>query len=123
MDEGLISLEPDTDLLTVLDAVELSTSLEDFLDSAGVTPRQCKMKAVCEIYQNQEQAGKVDSIEEMVRMVVEMLSRKPESEEASSVGFSWVEAAEAGLGDKRCDQIFTECQDLDFKQNLLQLSF
>ena len=39
MDEGLISLEPDTDLLTVLDAVELSTSLEDFLDSAGVTTR------------------------------------------------------------------------------------
>ena len=74
-------------------------------------------------YTSQDQAGKVDSIEEMVRMVVEMLSRKPESEEASSVGFSWVEAAEAGLGDKRCDQIFTECQDLDFKQNLLQLSF
>ena len=69
------------------------------------------------------ESAKVESIEEMVRMVVEMLSRKPESEEAGSVGFSWVEAAEAGLGDERCDQIFTECQDLDFKQNLLQLSF
>ena len=118
-----LSLEPESELLTVLDAVELSNSLDDFLESVGLTTRQCKMKAVCEMYQNREQIGKVDSVEEMVRMVIQMLNRKPENEEAGSVGYDWVEAAEIGLGGMECQERYLECRDSDFKQNLLDLSF
>ena len=107
----------------MLDAVELSATLEDFLDSIGVASRQCKMRAVCEMYQKRDEAGKVESVEEMVRMVVEMLNRKPENNEAGSVGQDWIEAAKTGLAGQTCDQFYSECSDLDFKENLLQLSF
>ena len=107
----------------MLDAVELSATLEDFLDSIGVGSRQCKMRAVCEMYQKRDEAGKVESVEEMVRMVVEMLNRKPENNEAGSVGHDWIEAAKTGLAGQKCDQFYSECSDLDFKENLLQFSF
>lgn len=113
----------ETELLTVLDAVELSNTLEDFLDSIGVGGRQCKLRAVCEMYQKRDEAGKVESVEEMVRMVIEMLNRKPENSEAGSVGFHWIEAARTGLAGQKCDQFYSECSDLDFKENLLQFSF
>ena len=120
---GLTSQDEETDLLTVLDAVELSNTLEDFLGSIGVESRQCKMRAVCEMYHQRDEAGKVESVEEMVRMVVEMLNRKPENNEAGSVGHDWIEAAKTGLAGQKCDQFYSECSDLDFKENLLQLSF
>merc|ERR1739848_250396 len=104
-----LGLEPDADLLTVLDAVELSTTLEDFLESVGLTTTQCKMKAVCEMYQNRDQVGKVD--------------RKPENQEAGRLRTDWVEAAEIGLSGEKCYQRYSQCKDSDFKQNLLDLSF
>ena len=119
MGEGLTTLDTDAELLSVLDAVELSDSLEDFLQSAGLTSRQCKMKAVCQIHQDWHQA---DTIQEMVRMVVQLLSRKQEEEEADSLVFSWLEAARAGLGG-RCEQTYPDCQDLQLRQSLIQSSF
>ena len=120
---GLAGREDETELLTVLDAVDLSSSLEEFLDSIGVRTRQCQMRAVCEMYGQREEAGKVESVEEMVRMVVELLNRKPENNEAGSVGYDWIEAAKTGLAGQKCDQFYSECSDLDFKENLLQFSF
>ena len=120
---GLTSRDQEADLLTVLDAVDLSTSLEEFLESIGVASRQCQLRAVCEMYGQREEAGKVESVEEMVRMVVELLNRKPENSQAGSVGDDWVEAARTGLAGQKCDQFYSECSDLDFKENLLQFSF
>ena len=119
MGEGLTTLDTDAELLSVLDAVELSDSLEDFLQSAGLASRQCKMKAVCQIHQDWHQA---DTIQQMVRMVVQLLSRKQEKEEGDSLVFSWLEAAQAGLGG-RCEQTYPDCQDLQLRQSLIQSSF
>ena len=107
----------------MLDAVDLSTGLEEFLDSIGVSSRHCQLRAVCQMYGQRDPAAKVESVEEMVRMVVEMLNRKPENHEAGSVGDDWIEAAKAGLAGEKCDQFYSECSDLDFKENLLQFSF
>ena len=39
--------------MTVLEAVELLETLDQFLESLDVTSRDCKMRTVCHIYQVQ----------------------------------------------------------------------
>merc|ERR1712029_804701 len=58
--------EENDHLLTVLDAVELLETLDEFLTSAGISSRQCQLKTVCDLYQSKSVLdSKVDIVAEM----------------------------------------------------------
>ena len=58
----------------------------------------------------------VDTVAEVVRMVVERL-RKGDGEE---MGSGWLKAAEEGRRGQECGEIYKECEGEDFERKLLE---
>ena len=110
--------EVDRQLLTVLDAIELVDTLEQFLDSVGVSSNQYRLRTVCELYSSGDYGNKVDSVAELVRMVVDTLTRAPEVE---TIARDWTRAAEIGRTRGQCDSVYSGCSKINFEHNLLQL--
>merc|ERR1712029_10812 len=110
----------DRQLLTVLDAIELVDTLEQFLDSVGVNSNQCRLRTVCELYSRGDFGNKVDSVAELVRMVVDTLTGSW-TPEVDNVARDWTRAAEIGRTRGNCDSVYSGCSNINFEHNLLQL--
>merc|ERR1719282_1323982 len=98
----------DRQLLTVLDAIELVDTLEQFLDSVGVNSNQCRLRTVCELYSRGDFGNKVDSVAELVRMVVDTLTHAPEVENIARV--RPISAARV-----QCDSVYSGCSKISFE--------
>ena len=114
--------EENDHLLTVLDAVELLETLDEFLTSAGISSRQCQLKTVCDLYHNKSVLdSKVDSLAEMVRMLVDTLHTGSVDPEVDSVTRDWTRASFTGQVGGGCEEEY-QCDSPAFQSNLLRLS-
>ena len=110
-------------LLTVLDAIELTDTLDEFLSSVGVRSRDCQLRTVCEMYEGGRQQGsRVDSVMEMVRMAVDTLHTGATDPEVEEVTREWTEAASRGYTGAGCAVHYSACEKLNFESDLLRLS-
>lgn len=119
VDDSPLSAPTTTDLITVLDSISLIHTLEDSLALIGLKSAPCKLRAVCEIHQDGHPMPEVDTVAEVVKMVVERL-RKGEWEEVDVLGSNWMKAAEEGRRGDECSKLYSECEGEDFKRKLLQ---
>ena len=71
---------------------------------------------MCEIHQNGNQEPEVNSVVEILLMVVERLRKGNGAE----MGRGWIKAAEEGRRGNVCREIYKECQGEDFEGRLLQ---
>jgi len=118
VDESPLSAATTTDIITVLDSISLVHTLEDSLSLIGLQSPGCKLRAVCEFHQDGHKMPEVDTVAEVVRMVVERL-RKGQGEHVEELGSNWMKAAEEGRRGDECSKLYTECKEEDFERKLL----
>jgi len=102
--------------MTVLEAVELLETLDQFLESLDVTSRECKMRTVCHIYQvnplTNENSG--HSVSDMVRLVLDSLLNSLLNQETDpqleNRTRDWTNAARSGQLGKSCKELYPECR-------------
>merc|ERR1719483_287851 len=105
VDDSPLSVATTTDLITVLDSISLVHTLEDSLSLIGLKSPACKLRAVCEIHQDNHPMPEVDTVAEVTRMVVERL-RKGEGEEVEELVSAWLAAAEKGRRGDECTSTY-----------------
>jgi hypothetical protein len=71
---------------------------------------------VCEIHNHNQQLSEVDTVAQVVRMVVERMKNRIE-EDMYSV---FIKAAEEERNGEDCLMIYKECEGEDFEKKLLQ---
>jgi len=111
-----LSTTTTSNILSVLDSITLVHTLEDSLSLIGLKSPSCKLRAVCEIHKNGHRVPGVNTVEEVVRMVVERLRKGDEDEMWSG----WMKAAEKGWRGEECGEIYKECDGENFEKKLLQ---
>ena len=108
------------ELVTVLDAVELGTTLDTFLAELGLEERQCRLRAVCEMYRDTEHSAPAHSeaaadlgpsVRDMVTMLVDTwLAEAQDTMEAAAMR-DWIRAADLGRSRGSCAAAYAGCGD------------
>merc|ERR1711892_657631 len=114
-----LSATTTTDILTVLDSITLVHTLEDSLSLIGLKSPACKLRAVCEIHQDNHPMPEVDTVAEVTKMVVERL-RKGEGDDVEELVSAWLAAAEKGRRGDECGSTYPGCEGEYFERKLLQ---
>ena len=60
-------------MVSVIETTELLQHLQEFLSSIGLESPPCQLRAVCEVYRKTYTEAKVDSLADIIRIVVETL--------------------------------------------------
>merc|ERR1719277_356767 len=87
--------EATTDMVDMLDVISLIHTMEDSFTLIGLKSPVCKLRAVCEIHQPNHPMPEVDTVAEVVKMVVIRL-KKGEGERVEELVSNWLKAAEEG---------------------------
>ena len=104
-------------MLDVLDAINLVHTMEDSLALIGLKTPSCKLRAVCEIHEPNHPMPEVDTVAEVVRIVVIRL-KKTEGDNVEELVNNWLKAAEEGRRGDVCKSIYRECKEENFERKL-----
>ena len=107
------------ELVTVLDAVELGTTLDTFLAELGLAERQCRLRAVCEMYRDtppapahsEAAADLGPSVRDMVTMLVDTWLAGAEDTTEAAAMRDWTRAADLGRSRGSCAAAYAGCGD------------
>ena len=107
------------ELVTVLDAVELGTTLDTFLAELGLAERQCRLRAVCEMYRDtppapahsEAAADLGPSVRDMVTMLVDTWLAEAEDTTEAAAMRDWTRAADLGRSRGSCAAAYAGCGD------------
>ena len=107
------------ELVAVLDAVELGTTLDTFLAELGLAERQCRLRAVCEMYRDtppapahsEAAADLGPSVRDMVTMLVDTWLAEAEDTKEAAAMRDWTRAADLGRSRGSCAAAYAGCGD------------
>ena len=108
----------DQDTVTVLHTLELVESLGESLGLIGIVSPPCQLQAVCAVMQDSYIPPTVDTVSELVKLLVYRL-RKVDLEVLEDLLGLWLKAAEEGERGDKCEQIYRECEDQRIYSKLL----
>ena len=97
--------------------MELVEELEDSLALIGIRSRQCQLEAVCRVMQDSYSPPAVDTVTEMVKLLVYRL-RKVDIVSVEELLGLWLKAAEEGERGDVCEENYTECDDQKIESKL-----
>ena len=104
---------------TVLHTVELVEELQDSLALIGVNSRECQLQAICRVMQDSFTPPLVDTVTELVKLLVYRL-RKVDMEVLEELLGFWLKAAEEGQRGDKCEEIYSKCDDQELQSKLSQ---
>ena len=107
--------EEDQDNL--LNSLEHLQSLEESLSIIGIRSRQCQLQAVCRVMQDNYTPPAVDTVTELVKLLVYML-RKVDIELLEELLGLWLKAAEEGERGDDCEEKYKECDHRELSRKL-----
>ena len=106
---------------SVLNSLEHLQSLEESLNMIGIRARQCQLQAVCRVMQDNYSPPAVDTVTELVKMLVYRL-KKVDIELLEELLGLWLKAAEEGERGDDCEEKYRECDHRELSRKLsLQL--
>ena len=101
----------------VLNSLEHLQSLEESLNIIGIRSRQCQLQAVCRVMQDNYTPPAVDTVTELVKLLVYRL-RKVDIELLEELLGLWLKAAEEGERGDDCQENYRECDHRELSRKL-----
>lgn len=102
---------------TVLNSLELLQELEESLNIIGIRSRQCQLQAVCRVMQGSYSPPAVDTVTELVKLLVYRL-RKVDIPLLEELLGLWLAAAEEGERGDDCEEKYRECDHRELGRKL-----
>ena len=102
---------------TVLNSLELLQELEESLNIIGICSRQCQLQAVCRVMQGSYSPPAVDTVTELVKLLVYRL-RKVDIPLLEELLGLWLAAAEEGERGDDCEEKYRECDHRELGRKL-----
>ena len=101
----------------LLNSLEQLQSLEESLNIIGIRSRQCQLQAVCRVMQGSYSPPAVDTVTEVVKLLVYRL-RKVDIELLEELLGLWLAAAEEGERGDDCEERYQECDHRELGRKL-----
>ena len=101
----------------VLNTLEQLQSLQESLNIIGIRSRQCQLQAVCRVMQDNYTPPAVDTVTELVKLLVYRL-RKVDIELLEELLGLWLKAAEEGERGDDCQEKYRECDHRELSSKL-----
>lgn len=101
----------------VLNTLEQLQSLQESLSLIGIHSRQCQLQAVCRVMQDDYSPPAVDTVTELVKLLVYRL-RKVDIELLEDLLGLWLAAAEEGERGDDCEEKYRECDHRELGRKL-----
>ena len=102
---------------SLLNSLELLQSLQESLNIIDIRSRQCQLQAVCRVMQGSYSPPAVDTVTELVKLLVYRL-RKVDIELLEELLGLWLAAAEEGERGDDCEEKYRECDHRELGRKL-----